>query len=92
MLASGRPVVATAHKGTALGDEVEGAGVLTPPGDGKAAASAVEALLDNPDLRSELGDAARVRALERWDMDAILGNLQLEFEVLAREREAVVGG
>ncbi|MFY0634061.1 MAG: WcaI family glycosyltransferase [Vannielia sp.] len=90
MLASGRPVLATAHAGTALGDEVEGAGVLTPPGDGKAAAAAVEALLDDPTRRAELGRTARHRALERWDMDAILGNLHIELEKLTGRHAALV--
>lgn len=79
MLASGRPVLATAQEGTALSDEVEGAGVVTPPGDGKAAARALETLLDNPEWRVELGKAARQRALDRWDMEAILEALHLEF-------------
>ena len=41
MLASGRPVVATAVAGTGLADEVEGCGVVTPPGDGAAFAGVV---------------------------------------------------
>ncbi|MBS8228123.1 WcaI family glycosyltransferase [Vannielia litorea] len=90
MLASGRPVLATAHHGTALGDEIEGAGVLTPPGDGKAAAAALEALLDDPTRRAELGKTARRRALERWDMDAILRNLHIEFEELTGRQAAPV--
>src|SRR5690606_21104647 len=36
MLASGRPVVATASPGTELAQEVESCGIVTPPGDGRA--------------------------------------------------------
>ena len=49
MLASGRPVVATASAGTGLASEVEGCGIVVEPGDAKAFAQAITALLD--DLR-----------------------------------------
>lgn len=82
MLASGRPVLATADPETALGQEVTGAGICTPPGDGAAAAAALDALLDDPETRATLGREARARALERWDMGAILDRLRHEFAVL----------
>ncbi|MBB4122689.1 WcaI family glycosyltransferase [Martelella radicis] len=82
MLASGRPVVATALPSTALASEVEGAGIVVPPGDGEAMASAIEELLDQPDKRLSLGKMARERALTRWDMTAILGRLKNKFETL----------
>lgn len=85
MLASGRPVLATAEPQTALWDEVEGAGLLTPPGDPAAAAQAITQLLDDSDLRASLGAEARRRALERWDMSAILTRLQDEFRALTRK-------
>ncbi len=72
MLASGRPVLATADPDTALGQEVTGCGRLVPPGDAAALAREVEALLDAPDERARLGAAARARAIERWDMRSIL--------------------
>lgn len=71
MLASGRPVVATAEKGTGLFDEVEGAGVAVPPGDAKAMAAAVESLIADADRRAALGSAARKCAEERWSRQAI---------------------
>ena len=83
ILASGRPVIATTDPDTALGHEVEGAGRLVPAGDSKAFAEALEALLDDPETRAEMGRVARSRALERWDMDAILGRLKTKFEALA---------
>jgi len=83
MLASGRPVLATADLGTALAHEVNGAGIVVPPGDAKAAADALVALLDNPEKRATLGQAARERALARWDMDSILSRLFVEFKALS---------
>lgn len=79
ILASGRPVLATADPLTALGAEVNGAGVVTPPGDASKAAAALERMLDDPALRATLGLEARRRALERWDMAAILQRLEQDF-------------
>ncbi|MFW2541552.1 WcaI family glycosyltransferase [Primorskyibacter sp. 2E107] len=84
MLASGRPVVATAEPETALAREAEGCGHMTPPGDAEAMARAVEALLDDPEQRQTLGQTARARALERWDMEAILGRVKEQLEGLRR--------
>lgn len=75
MLASGRPVVATALPGTGLADEVEGCGLITPPGDPMAFAGGIETLLDDRAQRDHMGVAARMRAVERWSRPAILGQL-----------------
>lgn len=83
MLASGRPVVATADPDTALWQEVEGCGHLVPPGDAAALAHAVEALLDDAQTRAEMGAAARVRAIERWDMNVIMARFLAQFHALA---------
>jgi glycosyltransferase involved in cell wall biosynthesis len=63
-MAHGRPVVATAVGG--LPDVVEDGvtGLLVPPGDVRALREALERLLGDPGLRSRVGTAARVRALE----------------------------
>jgi hypothetical protein len=63
MLASGRPVVATAMPGTGLYDEVEGCGINVEPGDVTAMAEAIVALADAPDRRAELGRLASARAV-----------------------------
>ena len=72
MLASARPVVATAGKGTGLAAEVEGCGIVTAPHDGAALASAIAKLADDADLRERLGTAAGKRAEERWTASATL--------------------
>ncbi|MBY6048797.1 WcaI family glycosyltransferase [Vannielia litorea] len=85
MLASGRPVLATTEPGTALADEVEGAGLVTRPGDGAAAAEALSALLDDPERRAALGTRARALALERWDATRTLNELKSAFELLCSD-------
>jgi colanic acid biosynthesis glycosyl transferase WcaI len=76
MLASGRPVVATAAEGTALARAVIGCGLISPPGDAGAMASAIERLLDDEDLRGLAGRTARERAVEHWDASRILSRFR----------------
>ena len=45
--------------------------LIVPPGDPAALADALGALLDDPGLRSRLGEAGRRRALERFDWQAV---------------------
>lgn len=87
MLASGRPVIATTAADTALGRELDGAGVLVSPADPAALAKALDALLDDPKSRADMGRVARKRALERWDMTAILDRLKGELESLSHRSE-----
>ena len=72
MLASGRPVAATTEPGTGLYAEVDGCGVISPPGNAAALAAAVARLADNPEERARLGAAAKARAAQRWSKDAII--------------------
>lgn len=72
MLASGKPVVATADPGTGLFAEVEGCGINTPPGDAQALAGAIAALVDDPSRAATFGKAAAGRARERWSQEAII--------------------
>ena len=76
MLASGRPVVATADAGTGLAGEVEGCGLIVAPGDEAAFAAAIERLIDDSPSRNRLGAAARRRAEERWEREAIISGLE----------------
>ena len=76
MLASGRPVIAGAAQGTALANEVEGAGLVVQPDDPQAWADAIEALLDDPDRARTMARNARTFAETRWAKDAQLGGVQ----------------
>lgn len=72
MLASGRPVVVTAARGTGLAEEADGCGIVTPPGDAVLLADAIEQILDDAALREPAGAEARRRAESRWARTAIL--------------------
>ncbi len=82
MLASGRPIVATAMPGTSLYAEVEGCGVNTPPDDPQAMADAVARLIGDPDRSQAMGKAAVERAGERWQQGPIIDRLERDFMAL----------
>lgn len=83
ILASGRPVVATAAPESSLAIEIEGCGIATPPGDAAAFADAIELLLDDAPLHVTLSRAAHARALERWSPDVILSTFDKQLRRLA---------
>lgn len=76
MLASGRPVVATAAAETQVGRVVGGCGLLVPPGDGAALARAIVALATDAARRRALGAAARHYAETHLARDAIMGRFE----------------
>lgn len=86
MLASGRPVVATAEDGTGLHAEVTGCGLTTAPGDAAEFAKAIAALLDDPSRAQRLGAEGARRAAERWSQEAIVERLGDEIDALAEVR------
>ncbi|MGB8985427.1 MAG: glycosyltransferase WbuB [Candidatus Sulfotelmatobacter sp.] len=72
MLASGRPVVATAAAGTELAQTVEGRGIVVEPGDAGAFAHAVEELAHDRSSRERLGKRAREYAISELEKETIL--------------------
>lgn len=72
MLASGRPVLATATPGTELASAVLGHGIVVPPADLDAFVSALLDLAADGDLRLTLGHAARKYAVSNLNRDEIL--------------------
>jgi len=72
MLASGRPVVATANPGTQIATLLEGCGLTVPPQDPAALAVALRSLADDPERRRSLGAEARRTAERLWDKHAVL--------------------
>ncbi len=70
-MATGRPVVVTASSGLADLVEETGAGVVVPPGDPDALASALGAFLRDPSYAAAAGARARTAVQEWADPDRI---------------------
>ena len=73
MLASGRPVIATAPSGSEVAAVVSQCGVVVPPESPGALAAAISALAENESERTRLGGKARAYAAKNFRRDVILG-------------------
>jgi glycosyltransferase involved in cell wall biosynthesis len=84
-MASGLPIVSTAVGGVpdliANGRE----GFLVPPGDVKALSGAMTFLLPDQETRRSMGRAAARRAIENFDVLAMVGNYEELYENLAND-------
>jgi len=72
MMASGRPVIATARHGSEVANIVQWCGIVTPPEDPVALAGAIVALSENASERMRLGAKARSYAVQHFDRESIL--------------------
>lgn len=84
MLASGRPVVATANEGTELANVVSGCGMVVPPEQPHAFLDAIMILAKDAELRRQLGCAGRAYAVANLDRDAVLGRFEAELKAVTR--------
>ncbi|HUW75528.1 MAG TPA: glycosyltransferase WbuB [Gallionella sp.] len=75
MLASGRPVLATAHAGTQVAQVVGSCGKVVEPGDVQGFVQGLLELLHSPQQRTILGAAARQAATE-LDKSIVLGRFE----------------
>lgn len=68
-MATALPVITTAHAGSSELIDDGRDGLVVPPGDALALANAIARLVDQPELRHELGNAARekVQDAHSWD-------------------------
>ncbi len=87
--AAGVPAVATRVGGVPSVVLDGKTGLLAPRGDAVALATAVLRLLDDPALRQSFGQAARTRALERFDGDRLVRDLDRLYAVCLTERRAL---
>lgn len=76
MLASGRPVVTTAERGTELADVVSVCGLVVPPGDVPGFIQAIVTLSENQVLSDSLGKEGRRYAENHLDRDAVLSRYE----------------
>ena len=82
MLASGRPVVATANRGTELAEVVVSCGLVVSPEQPQAFAEAIVRLASDMPLRARLGAAGRVYAETNMSKSAVLANFEVELQKL----------
>lgn len=87
MLASGRPVIATAAAGTQVALALGHCGIAVPPLDKPALFTAVRTLAEAPEMRHSLGVAARAHAVEHLGRERVLERFESELEALAAERQ-----
>ena len=76
MLASGRPVLATACEGTQVATVLEKSGIIVPPGDVPQFTRALLDLAQNQELRIKLGENARQYAVGNLGINAVLGRFE----------------
>jgi colanic acid biosynthesis glycosyl transferase WcaI len=89
ILASRRPVVATAAPESELARVASCAGIIVAPGDHVAMASAVARLIAEDDLRVRLGEAGGEYAMRFMDKDVVLSGLESDFRRLVRRNRGV---
>jgi colanic acid biosynthesis glycosyl transferase WcaI len=85
MLASARPVVASAHPGTELAKLVQSCGLVVPPEDAVAFANAVRILAGDPVLCKRLGAAGYKYAKAHLDRNAVLMRFEMELRKLCNQ-------
>jgi len=85
MLASARPVVATAHAGTDLATVVETCGLVVAPENPKAMAQAINTLVKDQIMRETLGAAGYAYAHAHLDSEAVLGKFESDLQALVAQ-------
>jgi colanic acid biosynthesis glycosyl transferase WcaI len=88
MLASAKPVIATAHPGTELGDVVSNIGIIVAPGDAAGFAQAIESLAYAPKERQRMGLAGRAYALRHLDKAVILDRFEQDLRRIVKRPSA----
>ena len=87
-MACGCPVVAAGTGGAPEAIRDGESGLLVPPGDAGATATAIDRLLSDPALRRRMGEAGRARAEEYFGMDHYIKRVLAVYQrALARSRQ-----
>lgn len=82
MLSSGKPIVATAEKNTQVEKVVATCGIVTPPCDIEMFADAIALLMNDKELSSKLGIAARQYAEQWLEYNSIMQKFNKKLESL----------
>lgn len=72
MLASGKPVIATALADSGVGEVISQTGMLVPPENAASLAGAILKLAQSPAERAKLGKKGRAYVLAHWGAEQIL--------------------
>ncbi len=87
ILASGRPVIATADEGTQVASVVAGCGLVVPTEDPEALCAAAVRLVESAELRASLGLAAREYAVKYLSKERVLRRFELDMLALVTPPE-----
>ena len=74
-MAAGKPVVASRVGGIPEAVEDGKTGILVPPGDARALASALTVMMDNPEKALEMGRRGRERAEKLFDEERMVDSI-----------------
>ncbi len=89
MLASGRPVIATCQLDTEIARVVSKCGLVVPPENSDALATAIESLFEDEDARLHLGAQARHYAKESFDKNSVLERFVNQLHFISNKSEAL---
>lgn len=85
-MACGKPVVSTdLPTGVRFVNQHEVTGLIVPPGDSRALGAALNRLLDDPALRSRMGDNGRARVTEEFDVARMVAQTVAVYDDVLRE-------
>jgi glycosyltransferase involved in cell wall biosynthesis len=88
-MAAGLPVIATAVGGVPELVEEGASGILVPNEDLHGLVAAMQRMAQNPDLREQMGHAARCRAVERFDIRQTVRAYEALYEEILQKRRRV---
>jgi colanic acid biosynthesis glycosyl transferase WcaI len=86
MLASGKPVIASARPGTQISQILNAVGVLVQPENSAALAESIIDLYENPLERLRLGELSRSYACQVLDKEVVLSHFRVSFSSINKNQ------
>jgi colanic acid biosynthesis glycosyl transferase WcaI len=80
MMASGRPVIATAMPGTQIANVLVDSGIVVRPDDVDGVCAAIISLVEDSDRCTRLGNNGRIYAVQHWGHDNVLSSAFAAFK------------